>query len=135
MDGEQQSAAQAADLLMEHGVEARDRITFRADTAQAAADAVGQLAKHSTACPAGATFKRSATAVLLVSDYGSRASSEMIQNADDAGATEVRVAFADGSWSRMTASLSNSEYVFGIAMPWITTKDQDPDATGGTALA
>ncbi|HEX6706092.1 MAG TPA: hypothetical protein VF169_15125 [Albitalea sp.] len=133
MNGEQQSAAQAADLLMEHGVEARDRITFRADTAQAAAEAVAYLARHLNRLPGSVrkSLKRSRNSAALLSGDRLQGLSEMIQNADDAGATQVRVALLpDGMWVAHDGEPLQLEHVFGIAMPWITTKDQDADATG-----
>ncbi|NMG76780.1 sacsin N-terminal ATP-binding-like domain-containing protein [Aromatoleum diolicum] len=57
--------------------------------------------------------------------------SEMIQNADDAGARQVRVALlGDGLWLSHDGEPIQLEHVFGIAMPWITTKSDDPAATG-----
>ena len=47
---EQQTDVQAAELLMEHGAKVSGLITFRPQSAQAAAEAVGQALGRSARC-------------------------------------------------------------------------------------
>lgn len=108
------------------------RVAFRADTAQArqkpSATWPGSCA---TSGAARKSLKRSRNSAALLSGDRLQGLSEMIQNADDAGATQVRKALLpDGLWVAHDGEPIQLEHVFGIAMPWITTEDQDPDATG-----
>lgn len=129
---EQQTDVQAAELLMEHGAKS-GLITFRPQSAQAAAEAVGHLAKRLADLPGAVrdSLERGRNGAAMLSGDRLQGLSEMIQNADDAGASQVRVALlADGLWLSHDGESIQLEHVFGIAMPWITTKSDDPAATG-----
>lgn len=130
---EQQTAEQAVELLMEHGAKARGRVAFRPRTVQAAAEAVGHLAKRLAGLPGAVrdSLERGRNSAAMLSSDRLQGLSEMIQNADDAGASRVRVALlADGLWLSHDGEPIQLEHVFGIAMPWITTKADDAAATG-----
>ena len=130
---EQQTDVQAAELLMEHGAKVSGLITFRPQSAQAAAEAVGHLAKRLADLPGAVrdSLERGRNGAAMLSGDRLQGLSEMIQNADDAGARQVRVALlSDGLWLSHDGDPIQLEHVFGIAMPWITTKSEDPAATG-----
>jgi hypothetical protein len=130
---EQQSAVQAAELLMEHGAKVRGLITFRPQSEQAAAEAVGHLAKRLADLPGAVrdSLESGRNGAAMLSGDRLQGLSEMIQNADDAGACQVRMALlADGLWLAHDGESIQLEHVFGIAMPWITTKSNDAAATG-----
>jgi hypothetical protein len=130
---EHQTAVQAAELLMEHGTKVKGLITFRPESAQAAAEAVGHLAKRLSDLPGAVrdSLERGRSGAAMLSGDRLQGLSEMIQNADDAGARQVRLALlADGLWLAHDGEPIQLEHVFGIAMPWITTKANDPAATG-----
>ncbi|KWO67327.1 hypothetical protein WT98_02550 [Burkholderia territorii] len=130
---EQQSAVEAAELLMEHGAKGSGLIAFRPQSVQAAAEAVGHLAKRLADLPGAVrdSLERGRNSAAMLSGDRLQGLSEMIQNADDAGARQVRVTLlADGLWLAHDGEPIQLEHVFGIAMPWITTKSDDPAATG-----
>jgi hypothetical protein len=130
---EQQTAVQAAELLMEHGAKASRLIKFRPRSAQAAAEAVGHLAKRLADLPGAVrdSLESGRNGAAMLSGDRLQGLSEVIQNADDAGARQVRLALlADGLWLAHDGEPIQLEHVFGIAMPWITTKSNDPAATG-----
>lgn len=130
---EQQSAVEAAELLMEHGAKGSGLIAFRPQSVQAAAEAVGHLAKRLADLPGAVrdSLERGRNSAAMLSGDRLQGLSEMIQNADDAGARQVRVALLrDGLWLSHDGEPIQLEHVFGIAMPWITTKSDDPAATG-----
>jgi hypothetical protein len=130
---EAQTAVQAAELLMEHGAKVSGLITFRPQSAQAAAEAVGHLAKRLADLPGAVrdSLENGRNGAAMLSGDRLQGLSEMIQNADDAGARQVRIALlADGLWLAHDGEAIQLEHVFGIAMPWITTKSHDAAATG-----
>jgi hypothetical protein len=130
---EQQTAIQAAELLMQRGAKARGRITFRPQSVRDAAEAIGHLAKRLADLPGAVrdSLENGRNGAAMLSGDRLQGLSEMIQNADDAGARQVRVALlADGLWLTHDGASVQLEHVFGIAMPWITTKSDDPAATG-----
>lgn len=130
---EQQSAVEAAELLMEHGAKGNGLIAFRPQSVQAAAEAVGHLAKRLADLPGAVrdSLERGRNSAAMLSGDRLQGISEMIQNADDAGARQVRVALlGEGLWLSHDGEPIQLEHVFGIAMPWITTKSDDPAATG-----
>lgn len=130
---EQQSAVEAAALLMEHGAKGARLIAFRPQSVQAAAEAVGHLAKCLADLPGAVrdSLERGRNSAAMLSGDRLQGLSEMIQNADDAGARQVRVALLeDGLWLSHDGEPIQLDHVFGIAMPWITTKSDDPAATG-----
>ncbi|MFS8934827.1 sacsin N-terminal ATP-binding-like domain-containing protein [Cupriavidus taiwanensis] len=130
---EQMSAVEAAKLLMEHGAKAGGLIAFRPQSVQAAAEAVGHLAKCLADLPGAVrdSLERGRNSAAMLSGDRLQGLSEMIQNADDAGARQVRVALlGDGLWLSHDGEPIQLEHVFGIAMPWITTKSDDAAATG-----
>lgn len=60
---------------------------------------------------------------------------ELIQNADDVGATEVRFAFADDQevkvlWAAHNGRPLRLRDVVGLATPWLSLKDTDASAVG-----
>lgn len=130
---EQQSAVEAAELLMEHGAKGSRLIAFRPQSVLAAAEAVGHLAKRLADLPGAVrdSLERGRTSAAMLSGDRLQGLSEMIQNADDAGARQVRIALlVDGLWLSHDGEPIQLEHVFSIAMPWITTKSDDPAATG-----
>lgn len=130
---EEQSGGQAVEILMEHGPKAGPRITFRPRGAEAAAEAVAQLARRLLSLPGAIrdSLENGRNSAAMLSADRLQGLSEIIQNADDAHARQVRVALLeDGLWIAHDGDPLQLEHVFGIAMPWITTKSDDAAATG-----
>lgn len=130
---EEQSGAQAADILMELGPKAGPRITFRPRGPEAAAEAVAQLAQRLSSLPGAIrdSLENGRNSASMLSADRLQGLSEIIQNADDARARQVRVALLpEGLWIAHDGEPLQLEHVFGIAMPWITTKSADAAATG-----
>lgn len=130
---DEQSAAQAVDVLMKHGPKGAGLVTFRAKSAESAAEAVKHLANRLADVPPviRESLENGRNSAAMLSPDRLQGLSEMIQNADDAEASQVRVALlADGLWVAHDGSPIELEHVFGIAIPWITTKSHDAAATG-----
>lgn len=130
---DEQSAAQAVDVLMKHGPKGAGLVTFRAKSAESAAEAVKHLASRLADVPPviRESLENGRNSAAMLSADRLQGLSEMIQNADDAQASQVRVALlADGLWVAHDGKPIELEHVFGIAIPWITTKSHDAAATG-----
>ena len=134
----QQDATGDADLI-ERAREAADRVAdgkaalFEPATEAEARAAVQRLGEHFEQLLGG--FK---AALEGASDGASQNSSdrlqclaELVQNADDVGATEVHIQLRSGELrASHNGEAVRLKDVFAIATPYLTTKREDADATG-----
>lgn len=130
-----QEAAEVAHLVADHSPEIQREVTYIPRDHAAAEAGVLALVECLETLPGSirSALKRAADSAAFLSDDRLQGLAELIQNADDLGATEAVVAI-DGVGSRLLFSHNGTpltlDDVWALAIPWLSLKVTDEEKLG-----